>query len=80
MIQEYLNKAMETAHYELLEDNERFYGNIPNAPGVWTTGETLEACRRELLEVLEEWILLAIKLGHQLPEFDGLSLKIDLVA
>jgi len=39
-----------------------------------------EACRRELLEVLEEWILLAIKLGHQLPEFDGLSLKIDLVA
>jgi len=80
MIQEYLNKAMETAHYEFLEDNEGFYGNIPNAPGVWATGETLEACRRELLEVLEEWILLAIKLGHQLPEFDGLSLKIDLVA
>ena len=34
MIQEYLNKAMETAHYQLLEDSNEFYGCIPNAPGV----------------------------------------------
>jgi predicted RNase H-like HicB family nuclease len=80
MIQEYLNKAMETAHYEILEGNEGFYGSIPDAPGVWATGETLEACRRELLEVLEEWILLGVKLDHALPEFAGVSLTINLVA
>lgn len=80
MIQEYLDKAMETARYEILEANEGFYGYIPDAPGVWATSETLEACRRELLEVLEEWILLGVKLGHDLPEFGGVSLTIDLVA
>jgi predicted RNase H-like HicB family nuclease len=77
MIQEYLTKAMESAHYEILADNEGFYGSIPDAPGVWATGETLEACRRELLEVLEEWILLGVKLGHDLPEFGEISLTIN---
>ncbi len=45
MIQEYLNKVIETAHYELLDDDAGFYGAIPNAPSVWATGETLEALR-----------------------------------
>lgn len=77
MIQEYLQKAMESAHYELLEDNEGFYGTIPNAPGVWATGDTLEACRKELLEVLEEWAIVGIAMGHNLPKFNGISLKVE---
>lgn len=76
MIQEYLHKAMEAAHYELLEDDEGFYGEIPGATGVWATGSTLEACRKELSEVLEEWILIGIAMGHDLPEFDGVTLKV----
>lgn len=80
MIQEYLQKAMESAHYELLEDNEGFYGQIPGAPGVWATGDTLEACRKELLEVLEEWVIIGIALGHDLPAFDGVSLKVESAA
>ncbi|MES1024218.1 type II toxin-antitoxin system HicB family antitoxin [Gloeocapsa sp. BRSZ] len=80
MIQEYLQKAMESAHYELLENNEGFYGRIPYASGVWATGKTLEACRKELLEVLEEWIMIGIAMGHDLPEFDGVTLKIEFVA
>ncbi|AFZ30819.1 hypothetical protein Glo7428_2307 [Gloeocapsa sp. PCC 7428] len=80
MIQEYLQKAMESAHYELLENNEGFYGRIPCASGVWATGKTLEACRKELLEVLEEWIMIGIAMGHDLPEFDGVTLKIEFVA
>lgn len=80
MIQEYLQKAMEAAHYELLEDNEGFYGEIHNASGVWATGITLEACRQELLEVLEEWILVGIAMGHDLPNFDGVTIKVKSVA
>lgn len=80
MIQEYLQKAIASAHYELLEDNQGFYGAIPSAPGVWATGKTLEACRKELLEVLEEWIMIGIAMGHDLPEFDGVTLKIEFVA
>jgi len=68
MIQEYIQKAMEAAHYEMLEEDEGFYGEIPGATGVWATGTTLESCRKELLEVLEEWILIGIVMGHELPE------------
>jgi len=80
MIESYLQKAMTTAHYELLEDNEGFYGEISQAQGVWATGKTLEACRQELLEVLEEWVILGISMGHPLPEFDGITIKVELVS
>ncbi|MFB2877507.1 type II toxin-antitoxin system HicB family antitoxin [Floridanema aerugineum] len=70
MIQEYIQKAMEAAHYEMLEEDEGFYGEIPGATGVWATGSTLESCRQELLEVLEEWILIGIAMNHKLPKFD----------
>ena len=33
--------------------------------GVWATGKTLEECRRELKEVVEEWI--AIRLQEAFP-------------
>ncbi|MGB3513860.1 MAG: type II toxin-antitoxin system HicB family antitoxin [Microcoleaceae cyanobacterium] len=71
MIQEYLQKAMQAANYEILEEDEGFYGSISGAAGVWATGSTLEECRQELLEVLEEWILIGVAMGYELPEFDG---------
>ncbi|MGD1700640.1 type II toxin-antitoxin system HicB family antitoxin [Dapis sp. BLCC M229] len=79
MIQEYLHKAMQAANYEILEEEEGFYGSISGANGVWATGNTLEECRQELLEVLEEWVLIGVAMGHQLPEFDGVSLKVESV-
>ncbi|MFB2923697.1 MULTISPECIES: type II toxin-antitoxin system HicB family antitoxin [Aerosakkonema] len=79
MIQKYIQKAMEAAHYEMLEEDEGFYGEIPGATGVWATGNTLESCREELLEVLQEWVLVGIAMGHQLPEFAGVSLKVESV-
>ena len=38
--------------------------------------DSLEACREELQEVLEEWILLGVALDHPLPVVDGIELKI----
>jgi hypothetical protein len=36
---------------------------------------TLEACRDELQEVLEEWIILGLRLGHALPTVGGIQLN-----
>jgi predicted RNase H-like HicB family nuclease len=80
MIQEYLQKAMQTAHYEMLEDDEGFYGCIPGATGVWATANTLEKCREELLSAIEEWILIGVAIPHKLPDFDGVSLKVESIA
>lgn len=75
MITSYLSAALRQAHYELLPDGEGVYGSIPSLPGVWAQGESLEACREELREVLEEWIVLGLQRGDDLPTVEGVALR-----
>lgn len=51
---------MQKAHYEILPDNEGYFGEIECLQGIWANANTLETCREELREVPEEWILLGI--------------------
>ncbi len=80
MLTLYINAAMRKAHYEILPDNEGYYGKIEGLQGVWANAKTLEACREELREVLEEWIILGLKMGHTIPAIDRIELKIKEVA
>ena len=74
MLTDYIRAAMSQAHYELLED-QTFYGEIPGLSGVLANAATLEACRDELQDVLEEWIILGLRLGHALPAVGGIQLN-----
>lgn len=67
MILEYIHKALELAQYEMIEDEEPFYGEITDLPGVWATGPTLEACRRNLAAAVEDWLLFSIAKGLPIP-------------
>jgi predicted RNase H-like HicB family nuclease len=80
MLLEYINKAMTKAHYEILQDDNSYYGEIPGFDGVFANASNLETCRNELKEVLEEWILLRVSRNLEIPEVEGLSLKIVDVA
>ncbi len=80
MLTAYINAAMHKAHYEILEGGEGYIGKIPGLQGVWANGDKLEACREELREVLEEWIILRLKMGHQIPVIDGIVMNIEKVA
>lgn len=80
MLTDYIQAAMRRATYEILPDDNSYYGEIPGFQGVWANASTLEACRVELQEVLEDWIVLGLRLGHPLPVVDGLQLAIDLEA
>jgi len=64
---------MRHAHYEILDAPKPFFGSIPECPAVWAAGETLEACRDELQSVLEDWIILGLRLGHPIPAIDGIA-------
>jgi len=75
MLTRYIQAAMRKAHYEMIEDAKPFYGQIPECPGVWATGQTLEDCREELQEVLEDWLSLGLRLGHAIPEIDGIRVE-----
>ncbi len=60
MLREYIQTALERAHYELIADEEPFYGEVPELAGVWATGKTLEACRSNLESAIEGWLLVRI--------------------
>ncbi|PXF59470.1 MAG: HicB family protein [Candidatus Methanogaster sp.] len=72
----YAHAAMKKARYEILPDDGTFYAEIPGFDGVYANSGTLESCRDELGEVLEEWILLRIHLNLPLPVVDGVGLAI----
>ncbi len=67
MIREYIEAALRRAHYELIEDEEPFYGEVPGLQGVWATGRTLEECRQNLIEVVEGWVLIRLSRGLPIP-------------
>lgn len=73
MLTSYIRAAMRLAKYEILEDHT-YYGEIPGFQGVWANAETLEACREELQSALEDWLILGLRMGHELPVVAGINL------
>ena len=63
MIREYIQAAMNAAHYEIIEDEEPYYGEILELQGVWASGKTLEECRNNLIDNLEGWLLMRNRLA-----------------
>ncbi|MGQ9630260.1 MAG: type II toxin-antitoxin system HicB family antitoxin [bacterium] len=80
MLTNYIQAVMRRAKYEILPDDGTFYGEIPGFDGVYADADTLEACREELREVLEEWILFRLSKNLPLPVVDGIELAIKEVA
>ena len=76
MLIEYINEAMGNAHYELIEDDKIFWGEIPGLKGVWARGKTLEECRNVLREALEEWIVFRLKRNLEIPVIKGINLNV----
>ncbi len=70
----YIDVALSNADYDKLEDGT-FSGRIPGCKGVIAFGETLRDCENELQSTLEDWILVGLKLGHELPVIDGFDLN-----
>ena len=76
MIRQYIDSAMDEAKYEILSDDESFYGEIPDCRGVYANAKSLEKCRKELEETLEEWILFRIHKNLNIPVINKIELKI----
>ncbi len=76
ILSEYVERAMERASYDKLEDGT-FSGVVPQCPGVIAFSDTLRGCEIELQSVLEDWVLTGLKFGHRLPVIDGVDLNRD---
>lgn len=75
MLTEYINEALNRAKYEIIEDEEPYYGEVDGLRGVWATGKTLEGCRNNLREVIEGWILISIKRDLEIPKLGDVEIK-----
>lgn len=75
MIREYIEAALNRAKYELIEDEEPYYGEIPELKGVWATGKTLEECRRSLADVVDGWLIVRLKKGLPVPPIGNLKVE-----
>ena len=67
MIAQYVEAALNRAKYEIIEDEEPYYGEVPELEGVWATGKTLEECRRNLAEVIDGWLVVRLRRGLDIP-------------
>ncbi len=76
MLVKYLQTSLQHAHYEILEEDKSFYGEIPGFQGVYANANSLEDCREQLKEVLEEWVLFRIYKNLILPQIEGVEIKI----
>ena len=74
MLSDYLHAALCRAMYEILPDDGSYYGEIPGFNGVYANADTLEECRKQLAEVLEEWILFRLFRNLSLPMIDDREL------
>jgi predicted RNase H-like HicB family nuclease len=75
MFAEYIQAALEKAEYEIIDNPDPYYAHVPGLVGVWATGKTFEECRKELIEVIEEWIVAKLQWGQSVPPMGGLTIS-----
>ena len=75
MIRAYLDEALKRARYSQLEDGS-YCAQVGGLRGVLATGRTLESCRGQLQEVIEEWILVRVARGLDVPSLGGRRIRV----
>lgn len=75
MIREYIERALHRAAYDKIEDGS-FVGEVPGLQGVLANASTLETCREQLAEVIEEWVLVRVARGLKVPSLGGIRVAV----
>jgi predicted RNase H-like HicB family nuclease len=71
MLSDYICAAMTRAQYQAKPEKDIICGEIPGFEGVFAQAETLETCRHDLSEALEEWIFFRVSRRLPVPVIDG---------
>jgi predicted RNase H-like HicB family nuclease len=59
-----------------LDDDGTFCATVEGLRGVIATGTSLEACRDQLAEVVEAWVLVRVARGLRVPALDGVTVEV----
>jgi len=75
MISKYVAKALERAAYEPI-DHGMWCATVRGLRGVIAIGASIEACRHQLAEVVEEWVLVRVARHLQVPRLGGVVIRV----
>ena len=73
MLTAYISAAMNRARYKIIDDGT-YFGEVPGLEGLWANAKTLESCRKELQEVLEDWLIVKLRDGDDIPRVGRIQL------
>jgi predicted RNase H-like HicB family nuclease len=74
MIVQYLDEAVRRARFT--GEPGACSATVPGFRGVVAIASTLSACRRQLREVVEEWLLLRVARGMRIPKLGSVEVRI----
>ena len=74
LTQRYVNAAMQHATYQQSADGRSYSGEVSGVSGVCSQAATRDACRVELRDVLDTWLLLRQCQQSPIPPMDGIPL------
>jgi predicted RNase H-like HicB family nuclease len=75
MLARFIDTAMEMAQYDIIKEDDSYWGEIPGFQGVWANHKTLLGCQRELREAVSDWIGLRLRLGLEIPVLADMDLN-----
>lgn len=75
-IRKYIDHFLKNASYEFDKKTKSWCGWIKELPGVYAQGNSVEETRKELEEMIEEYIELKLERGGSLPPAKILKEKI----
>ncbi len=75
MLVRYIDTALRRARYRQMDDDS-FCATVPGLRGVVAIGRTVEACRDQLAQVVEEWVLIRIARGLKVPPLGGARVEV----
>jgi predicted RNase H-like HicB family nuclease len=58
----------------LIDEIEPCYGEIPDLSGVYDTGKTLEEWGKNLMEVVDGWLIIRLRSGMSIPLIQGIRI------
>jgi predicted RNase H-like HicB family nuclease len=75
VITRYIAEALHRAQYRIV-DKGLYCATVAGLPGVVATGRTLEGCRDQLVEVIEEWLLVRVSRGLRIPRLGTATVQV----
>jgi predicted RNase H-like HicB family nuclease len=75
VITRYIDQALQRARYRQV-DGGLYCATVQGLRGVIATGPTLEDCRDQLAQVVEEWILVRVSRGLSTPRLGGVTVEV----